>query len=128
MLEACLVQRARRELRVEGHRADDLVDGGVVVPGLAREEPRSAHGRRDSSNRTTNSTTCRKQLQVLHAQTSGNSMRFSYSTLCSRCQKLNNTHVNLDGSPSTVGSHLPVLPSTSPAFAAASTSRLSIAA
>src|SRR5215468_6774426 len=44
MLEARLAQRARRELRVEGHRADDLVDGGIVVPGLAREGPRSVHG------------------------------------------------------------------------------------
>src|SRR5215472_9914114 len=45
MFEARFAQRAGRELRVEGHRADDLVDGGVLVPGLAREEPRSAHGR-----------------------------------------------------------------------------------
>src|SRR6516165_5596305 len=44
MLEARVAQRAGRELRVEGHRADGLVDGGVFVPGLAREEPRSAHG------------------------------------------------------------------------------------
>src|SRR5262245_1286315 len=44
MLEARFAQRAGRELRVEGHRADDLVDGDVLVPGLAREEPRSAHG------------------------------------------------------------------------------------
>src|SRR5215469_5930734 len=44
MLEACLAQRARRELCVEGHRADDLVDGGVSIPGLAREGLRSAHG------------------------------------------------------------------------------------
>src|SRR5262249_61469264 len=44
MLEARLAQRAGRELRVEGHRADDLVDGDVLVPGLAREETGSAHG------------------------------------------------------------------------------------
>src|SRR5262245_2092878 len=44
MLEARLAQRAGRELRVEGHRADDLVDGDVLVPGLAREEAGSAHG------------------------------------------------------------------------------------
>src|ERR1700751_4427042 len=44
MLEARVAQRAGRELRVEAHRADGLVDGGVFVPGLAREEPRSAHG------------------------------------------------------------------------------------
>jgi hypothetical protein len=46
MLEARVAQRAGRELRVEGHCADGLVDGGVFVPGLAREKPRSAHGRR----------------------------------------------------------------------------------
>src|SRR2546428_4893446 len=45
MLEARLAQRAGRELRVERHRADDLVNGGVFIPGLAREEFRSAHGR-----------------------------------------------------------------------------------
>src|SRR5262252_3482977 len=60
MLEACLAQRAGRELRVEGHRADDLVDRGVFIPGLAREEARSAHGRGCSWNQTTNSKTYRK--------------------------------------------------------------------
>src|SRR5262249_8404509 len=44
LLEARLAQRARGELRVEGHRADDLVYGGVAIPGLAREDPCSAHG------------------------------------------------------------------------------------
>src|SRR5215831_15418085 len=57
MLEARLAQRAGRELRVERHRADDLVDRGVFIPGLAREEFRSAHGRGRSWNQTTNSTT-----------------------------------------------------------------------
>src|SRR4029077_16636271 len=67
----------------------------------AREEPRSAHGRRGPSNRTTNSTTPRKRQQALHsaAPTSGSLVGFFYSTLCSRSQKLNNTCVNLDGEP-----------------------------
>src|SRR6516162_7182771 len=60
MLEARLAQRAGRELRVEGHRADGLVDGGVSIPGLAREEFRAAPGRGCSWNQTTNSTTYRK--------------------------------------------------------------------
>src|ERR1700720_1716862 len=91
MLEARLAQRAGRELRVEAHRADGLVDGGVFVPGLAREEPRSAHGRRGSSNRPTNSPPPRNQLQALHsaALISGSLVGFFYSTLCSRSQKLN---------------------------------------
>src|SRR5215470_2173598 len=50
-------------------------------------------------NRTTNSTTPRKQRRHSSAQTSGNLVGFSYSTLCSRSQKLNDTYVNLDGEP-----------------------------
>src|ERR1700756_3598526 len=38
-------------------------------------------------------------LCTLRPRHPGNLVGFSYSTLCSRSQKLNNTHVNLDGEP-----------------------------
>src|SRR5262249_51219696 len=37
VLELRRAQRARRELRVERHRSNGLVDGGVAIPGFARE-------------------------------------------------------------------------------------------
>src|SRR6266498_3080677 len=58
VLEPRLAQQARRELRVERHGADRLVDRGVALPGFAREEI-PAHGRR-SLEPTKYSTTCRK--------------------------------------------------------------------
>jgi hypothetical protein len=45
VLEPRLAQRARRELRVERHGADGLVNCGIALPGVAREEI-PAHGRR----------------------------------------------------------------------------------
>ena len=45
VLEPRLAQRARRELRVERHGADRLVNCGIALPGFAREET-PAHGRR----------------------------------------------------------------------------------
>src|SRR4030095_1986102 len=45
VLEPRLAQQARRELRVERHGADGLVNCGIALPGVAREDV-PAHGRR----------------------------------------------------------------------------------